>query len=97
MELPTQFHWVFFNLYIMETLYLCGYSIGQHEDLEDINVFVTANKELADKWRLKLDLLVIKVKAHYKYLADKNYYVDPDRYDDYFRFNYSYCREIECR
>lgn len=86
-------------------MYIVKYSSGNYEDFMEYNVFVTKNKNLAEKYVEKFKQLVIKVDAHYDFMFEKygkysdEFYkhVCMDRKYTFQEFNNVYFSEIDVR
>jgi hypothetical protein len=87
--------------------YLAKYSRGSYDDYRTIDVFVTDDKELAQKWVNKFNTKLSHWKKHFsKYshewsaqILDERFYdiINGERFDDIMETNEAFITEIEVR
>lgn len=75
--------------------YVCGYSKGEYENKEDIDVFITTNLETAKKWIDKIEYFKNKVIINHLYLKENIENYNSDRFCKWINFNYAYYFEID--
>ena len=91
-----------------KTLYIARYSTGSHNDYTKIDVFVTEDKELVEKWVEKFDAKLAHWKEYFKQFGDELYaysildsaFYDKINDDTFYRVmecNGAFYSEIECR
>jgi hypothetical protein len=93
---------------INKTLYIARYSTGSHNDYTKIDVFVTEDKELVEKWVEKFNTKLEHWKEYFKRFGNAYYnhtvideiYFDRVNNDTFYRVmgcNGAFYSEIECR